>query len=390
MSTQLRLAAAIALIAIAGVAVFIAGGGPKPPTTSPTPTPPAASETPSPTNVGTLDTSQWIAYTSERYGFDIKRPPNWSETPSDHVWQLSESAEIPPSAGEHFVYEGLGVDMGVGVSTWSVALAAGTSLDAWIQTYCGSAAQLCPANMSLDRSSPITTADGHAGVIFAGPSEDSRAFVLVYDRVYIISVWRTDSDPSVIEFGGGRRLVASYVSTLTLRPGGPAPEASPPALTGSFTSTLYGYSIDFPDAFWTATAGTAVWDPSASIDGFSDTFLPPSTNNGFRATSGVIPAGVVVDDWIAENVTGTDGECAPARSTLGNIVVDGATGKVRISCEEVEATVVVGDRLYLFTLFLDSGEPYSTAGSRALFEAMIATVQLTPETAELAPSAAPS
>ena len=53
------------------------------------------------------------------------------------------------------------------------------------------------------------------------------------------------------------------------------------------------------------------------------------------------------------------------------------------------STYIADGRIYLFTLFLDAGEPYSTAGSRALFEAMIATVQLTPESA-VAPSPTPS
>lgn len=83
-------------------------------------------------------------------------------------------------------------------------------------------------------------------------------------------------------------------------------------------------------------------------------------------------------------------ECGPARSTLGDIDIDGQSAKIRTSCEEVEATVIVDGRVYLFTLFLDVGEPYSIAGSRALFEAMMATVQLTPETAEVAPSPAAS
>jgi hypothetical protein len=70
-------------------------------------------------------------------------------------------------------------------------------------------------------------------------------------------------------------------------------------------------------------------------------------------------------------------------------VIDGQAGTVRFSCEEIEATVFVGGRIYLFTLFLDTVPPYTTAGGRALFDAMIASVQLTPETAAVA-SPAPS
>jgi hypothetical protein len=115
--------------------------------------------------------------------------------------------------------------------------------------------------------------------------------------------------------------------------------------------------------------------------------VDPSTATGnFRVASAQIPDGVTPDDtWIGGTITGTGGECGPPTATLGDIVVDGQTGKIRSSCEELEATVIKNGRIYLFTLFLDAGEPYSTAGGRALFDAMIATVQLTPRTAEVAP-----
>jgi hypothetical protein len=232
--------------------------------------------------------------------------------------------------------------------------------------------------------------DGHDGVSLASTQEDSRAYFLVNDRVYSVTAWRPDNDPSVAEFGGGRKLVEAFVSTMTLRPAGPAPEASPAALTQTFTSDLYGYAIGFPSTFWTATAGTVLWVPGVTpgTEGWSDTFLPPSTINGFRAASAIVPAGVTtLDDPRIQDITDyRAGECGPASSTLGDILIDGQTGKVRFSCEEIEATVFVGDRMYLFTLFLDTVPPYTTSGGRALFEAMMASVQLTPETAELAPS----
>jgi hypothetical protein len=392
MTTSLRLAALIAIVAIAGVGAVIltTGRSSTPPTPSESP---IVSAAPSPTT-GAGRTDDWIAYTSERYGFDIKRHPEFVETPATTYWDIADADVFPAPGTEDFYFAnaGAGDGLGVRVSAWSWAVEPGTSLDTFIEAYCTESGGSTCATI-LDTAQPATTLDGDEGVSIAGFNLDSQVFVLVDDRVYIVTAWRTDNDPSVVPFGGGRQLVEDFASTMTLRPAGPAPDVPAPALPGSFTSERYGYSIDFPEDFWTATGAAELWAPGTEQDLWSDTFLPPSTNNGFRAASAVIPTGVIVDDWIAENVTGVPGdggECAPVRATLGDIVIYGQTGKVRMSCEEIEATLVLDDRLYLFTLFLDVGAPYDIAGSRALFEAMMATVTLTPETAVEAPTPSPS
>jgi hypothetical protein len=388
-----RLAAVIALAAVAGLGAFAYFGTSPNPLPTPTATPAAPpSPSPSPPAAG-LDTVDWISFTSERYGFDVKRPPEFTETPATSSWDLADADTFPAPGTEDFYFAGAGDGLGVRVSAWSFVVEPGTTLESFVQTYCvASAGTSCATRM--DAALPVTTLDGDEGVSLAGPNLDSQVFVLVDDRVYMVAAWRTDNDPSVAPFGGGRRLVEAFASTLTLRPDGPAPDAAAPALDGSFTSTRYGYSIAYPSASWAATAAAELWAPTAQQDLWSDTFLPPSTNNGFRAASALIPGSVpqaLTDDWIAEVVTGEPGPpCMAPRSTLSDIVIDGQTGKVRINCEEIEATLVVDGRLYLFTLFLDDGAPYDVAGGRALFEAMMATVQLTPETAEVAPTPAAS
>jgi hypothetical protein len=388
MPASTRLAATIVLVAILGSGLALYLNQAPGPGTNPTPNPsPSPSAQPS-TAGSVIDTGNWISYTSERYGFDIKRPPNWNENPSSRAWNLADAATFPAVGTEDFTYQPA-ENLGVRVSAWSVAVAPGTSLGTWLESYCVMQGKACPGVLSI--ALPITM-DGHPASSLAGPTEDSRVVALVNDRVYIVTAWRPDNDPSVAEFGGGRKLVEAYVSTMTLRPGGPAPEASPPALTQTFTSGLYGYAIDFPSTFWTATAGTVLWVPGVTpgTDGWSDRFLPPSTINGFRAASAAVPNGVTTpDDPRIQNITDyRAGECGPASSTLGDIVIDGQPGKVRLSCEEIEATVFVGGRIYLFTLFLDTVPPYTIAGGRTLFEAMMGSVQLTPETAEVAGPAA--
>ncbi len=163
----------------------------------------------------------------------------------------------------------------------------------------------------------------------------------------------------------------------------------------TFFSEWYGYTVSYP-ADWTAAsaAGPGVWSPPEWKAGrlsqdpfdFVGTAAGPP---GFRAASAQLPDGLPnVDDWIDEFLTySTILECAPPRKDWEPIQIDGAPGRLRDSCGEVEATVILDGRVYMFTLFL--GEDRFTNG-RELFDAMVATIDLRPEDAVLpSPSAEP-
>ena len=179
-------------------------------------------------------------------------------------------------------------------------------------------------------------------------------------------------------------------------PGSPVPSASPaastpaspgasiPEMTETFTSAKFGYSIHYP-ADWTVTPA------KAGTTGESDTFDPPGGVGRFRALSVVVPAGVVVDDWITQNITASDiPECAPPRDTLAEVTIDGQPGRFRGFCgnppaTEIEATVVVDNRVYVFTLFRGNEGTASEGELRSLFDAFTATVTLNPQDAEGSP-----
>jgi hypothetical protein len=180
-----------------------------------------------------------------------------------------------------------------------------------------------------------------------------------------------------------------------------APEASleipVPELSQAFTSGFYGYSIRYP-AGWQNVPPTSIWSPpewkasNAPEDSF-DFLMDPAGQPAFRAASAVLPDGAVADDWIDEFMTYSSlEECAPPRNTLEEVVIGGQPGRLRGFCEpsalEIESTVIVGSRVYMFTLFFDewtAGE----ANARAWFDAFVATIQLQPGDA-LGPTAAPS
>jgi ABC-type Fe3+-hydroxamate transport system substrate-binding protein len=96
-----------------------------------------------------------------------------------------------------------------------------------------------------------------------------------------------------------------------------------------------------------------------------------------------IPDGVSIDEWVDEYVTPlAAGGCGVPRSQQEEITIDGQSGRVAECPDQVEATVVVSGRLYLF--ILGSGR----SDARAFFDAWMATVDLRPEDAAV-PSPTP-
>ena len=110
----------------------------------------------------------------------------------------------------------------------------------------------------------------------------------------------------------------------------------------------------------------------------------------------MVPDGMVIDDWISQNITNADkAGCASPRGTLEQVTIDGQPGRLRGWCGdppamEIEATVVVNNRVYVFTLFRGSREGSSEADERALFDAFSATIKLNPDDAEGSPGPGPS
>ena len=77
------------------------------------------------------------------------------------------------------------------------------------------------------------------------------------------------------------------------------------------------------------------------------------------------------------------GGCHVPRGQQAEITIDRQSGRISECSGQIDATVVAGGRLYLFTLLTDRTD------ARAFFDAFVATIDLTPETAA-SPSGTPS
>ena len=223
-NARLALGALVAVIA-AGGAIYLLGpqpgsgpGGPAPtPTILPTTAP---SSTIAQVTTGPIDTATWTTYVSDRYGFSIGHPADWSERPSDHVWTFPADAEWLNTASESFGSQGDTVR----ASAWSASVTPGTTVDSWLQTYCPKNTTPCGG---LQARAIGVTMDGHPGLLVPF-KEDTQAFILVGDRMYVVAVWEPDSDPRAKPYGGAQRLLEGYLSTMRLLPAGPAPSATAP------------------------------------------------------------------------------------------------------------------------------------------------------------------
>jgi hypothetical protein len=167
-----------------------------------------------------------------------------------------------------------------------------------------------------------------------------------------------------------------------------APMPSPtPALplTASFTSTLHGISMSYPEE-WTAQAATAPWTGAGYVfgDPIADFLYDPILEDHLFLTIASQRIGdSTPNEWVAQKLTP---ECAATEP----IAVDGATGLIGADDCNVVAVTIDG-RGYFMGLYTSGDEAWlSVTYDRAWFEEVLATVQLVPDAAvDVAPSASP-
>lgn len=159
------------------------------------------------------DTSAWLPFVSERYGFSIAYPPAWSAHPANGDWTFPEDTAWPAGVGRtDWFYLEPPDDPSVAASAWSVPLEPGTSADQWFLDYC--AVEVTPC----DGTEPKHPArlDGHPGWFV--PSSDPQAYFGIGDRIYLVVVWQPEDLVTLERYGGGRQLIEGFLSTMRLQP----------------------------------------------------------------------------------------------------------------------------------------------------------------------------
>ena len=211
--------ATVALVAsgCSGDASNQADGDPAVMTTSAGPSPSEAT--------AALDTTGWTTYTSETYDLRLAYPPGWTETSAIRRWRsdLDVADALSPA---HERFRSSAGD--VGVSVWTAPLDPATReettdyLVAWVEDYC-EASENTPCSGIADRAVELCLEkrDCHPGLLVPFES-DVQAFFsggdYAADAMTIVAVWRPESDASVAPYGGARRLLEGFLSTMDVRP----------------------------------------------------------------------------------------------------------------------------------------------------------------------------
>ena len=185
--------------------------------------------------------------------------------------------------------------------------------------------------------------------------------------------------------GVGFQPTETSLPTATPDPTATPPEpsasaVSAPPLTQSFTSTLHGISLAYPEG-WTAVAATAPWtDPTFPLEWglpHADWLHDPTQEaNLFLAIASQPLGDATPQEWLAAQM-GADEGCAVTEP----IEVDGAAGLIGEGRCDVVAVTTAG-RGYWIQLYTSGDDPAAVAPyDRAWFEEVLGTVQLHPEDA---------
>lgn len=344
-------AAAVAVVLVGGLLFLRPGGGSTVGASASPPAPPASASTP-PTAL-VLDQT----FVSDRYGFSVGYPRAWTILQSSLSWRSDEENLWGSGINDELT----GSD--VRFSGAAQALASGQTADAWLRDY-GSPVGALAGQGSGPADWPTVTIGGVPGWIDIDDRAASAGTVAPGGRIF---------DAVVVSGGYGfnfnmdgnvdRATFDAFLASVKL--------PVIPDLETTYTSSLAGYTIAHP-ADWAVTPATKAWTTGYETKAFSDHIgSAPSID----ATSMKLPAGTTFDAWFAgydaDRVKGTCG----APSNNESITIDGAVGRLDVHCPTayLEAVVPKGGRVYVFTMFAPFDRP--------LFESLVGSVHLTPESA---------
>ena len=231
MSNPMRLAAAVAIIAVVGFAGLnlvhgpaTIGGPSQSPSASPIPSPtlPVPLATP-------IDTTTWTPFTSARHGYAARYPSTWTLTLATAPATMADMTNAVAAVYDHAkAPAGTDFDEIQGVST---KLPAGMSQDAWIAAYRKPVVDAFGAGCfpPPDQWQPVTVG-GHAGGLYVGCNyAESETFVA--GRAYVFTVAQPFGVPAT---PSTEELLRAFLATVTIDAAAADDSpASPPPSPGS-------------------------------------------------------------------------------------------------------------------------------------------------------------
>jgi hypothetical protein len=305
-------------------------------------------------------------FVSPRNGFSIRHPDTVAFSPARQLWgfgkQFDDAFDVVET-GLSAVFKGASLLDG----------SEGMPIDAWVD---GEIEVLGGCGVPRSQQAEVTI-DGQPGRISECPNR-IEATVVAGGRVYLFILLHDRTD--------ARAVFDALTATIHLTP---ETAIDFPNLTTTFVSPTNGFSFGYLDrGEGTLTPASELWNPvtqplpdSSGVNDGPFDGVETGLRAYFKGASTVIPDGVSIDAWVDEYVS--PGGCGVPRSQQAEITIDGQSGRISECPNEIDATVVAGGRLYLFTLL------HGRSDARAFFDAFVATIDLRPEDAAV-PSISPS
>jgi hypothetical protein len=199
-------AAMVVALSVGGMAYLLGPnrgtGGPP----GPTETPAAASAAPdsaepSPTPQVSYDTTTWLPFTSDEYGFTMAYPSGWQHAPATQAWAGETFAEMWSSdINAPWVDKFYNGATGVTMTAVAIPFAAGTAEAKWINTYMAPPPGATPTSTCVVRAADMSAIviDGRPGSISTSCEDSRAAFVVKGAHIYVFAI-STPSDPALFD-----------------------------------------------------------------------------------------------------------------------------------------------------------------------------------------------
>jgi hypothetical protein len=367
----LGLVAAVAIVAVVGIVALSAFGGGQPDVGRQPASSSAASPSPSPSERQPALTETFV---SPWYGYSIGYPADWEAIPA---LAFFDPAKFQAAGGPSEWLDVIHPTTSNGLlRAASAAIPEGGTAETVSQGYWGIQSNL------------VGTIIGGQPARVRDEGGEFEATVVVGDRVYVFTLFSGQGgDQPGIE--SGRALFDALMASVTFQPADAESEAAGPDLSETFTSPWYGYTIRYP-AGWEAVPAQSAFDllafgAAGGPSEWLDVLHPTSSNGLFRAASyEPWPPAIAGSDDLVRLYMGF-------QEDLETVSIGGLPARLRVGDGEVEAAVDVDGRVYFFTLFEgQGGDQPGIANGRALFDALMASVEFHPEDAAEAPAGSPS
>jgi hypothetical protein len=376
MTSPVRLAAlvaVVALIAIGALALGVGRSAPAPseaPTTAPATAAAVVPSVPSTIGVPVLDRT----FTSDRMGYSIKIPAGASVTPATQSWAASTEAPVWGSPQADQI-----VSDDIRLIATQQKLPAGRTPEQWMASYCALERHTdcanAPASWEKIKVAGVTAYVDQDGI----PAAEGT--IAPGGRLYE-ALLTTPSRTWVFTMDGNldRAVFDAFLKTIVLQP---SIAVDTPPLTSTFTSPTNGFSISTVRD-WTTDVASRPWTGVDNQSDMMDAITITGTDTSVLAASQPLGRQTFSDFLAAFHANtkanvpeGCDGGEPSAWPT---VPVGDQQGHLEMLCNAAEVLADVGGRVYVF----DWGNDTFTTDQHLPLQAwkeVLKTVRFTPETA---------